>query len=149
MWIHCVDTLVPCVTGLNIIISLLHQVYLCMSLANSYNNLCDMHQNTHTLTQQECTCSHTCHCILCYIILHGSVRYYRTGAVNSVLLLQVNMIFLVNIIRVLVIKLRAPHHHEPSQYRQVYYAIFVFSVCAQYPAVSMIPDSSLIHSNFY
>jgi len=43
MWIHCIATLVSCVTVLNIIISLLHQVYLCMSLANSYSNLCDMH----------------------------------------------------------------------------------------------------------
>jgi len=43
MWIYCVATLVSCVTGHNIIISLLHHVYLCISLAISYNNLCDIH----------------------------------------------------------------------------------------------------------
>ncbi len=32
-------------------------------------------------------------------------------------IIQVNMIFLVNIIRVLVTKLRATHANEPSQYR--------------------------------
>lgn len=32
---------------------------------------------------------------------------------------QVNMCFLVNIIRILVIKLRTAHSNEPSQYRYV------------------------------
>lgn len=45
--------------------------------------------------------------------------------VPSLLSLLVNMIFLVNIIRVLVIKLRAPHHHEPSQYRKAVKATLV------------------------
>ena len=77
----------------------------------------DSHTHTHTHRVGMYMQPQMCSCILCYIILCDCVRYYRTGAVNSVLLLQVNMIFLVNIIRVLVIKLRAPHHHEPSQYR--------------------------------
>ncbi|PNF38042.1 hypothetical protein B7P43_G02350 [Cryptotermes secundus] len=45
--------------------------------------------------------------------------------VPSLLSLLVNMVFLVNIIRVLVIKLRAPHHHEPSQYRKAVKATLV------------------------
>jgi hypothetical protein len=54
-------------------------------------------------------------CIFC-VNLHWVMcifRHYR----NLELSLQVNMVFLVNIIRVLIIKLRAPHHQEPSQYR--------------------------------
>ncbi|KAJ4445710.1 hypothetical protein ANN_12395 [Periplaneta americana] len=45
--------------------------------------------------------------------------------VPSLLSLLVNMVFLVDIIRVLVIKLRAPHHREPSQYRKAVKATLV------------------------
>lgn len=45
--------------------------------------------------------------------------------VPCLLSLLVNMIFLVNIIQVLVIKLRAPHHLEPSQYRKAVKATLV------------------------
>lgn len=45
--------------------------------------------------------------------------------VPSLLSLLVNMIFLVNIIRMLVIILRAPHHHEHRQYRTAVKATLV------------------------